>query len=137
MAGAALRATRHAIARRPRRDPKLDRLWPKDTRAELFRRLGRIEELLAEQQQAHQRDHAPRGPPADEVLTVSVIAAGKMLGLGRSAAYAAARSRALPTIRINGKLLVPKRALMALLEPRAETLEVCAACGSGDHAGGK
>jgi Helix-turn-helix domain len=124
MAAEALRAARQAVARKPKRDPKLDRLRPRDTQSELFRRLDRIEELLAEQQQAHQQDHAPRGPPEDETLTVSVIMAGKLLGLGRTAAYAAARNGAIPTIKINGRILVPRKALMELLETRVKALEV-------------
>lgn len=48
------------------------------------------------------------------VLTVPE--AGAQLGLGRNASYSAAKSGALPTIRIGKLLRVPIRALEQLLE---------------------
>ena len=52
----------------------------------------------------------------DKRLVYEVPEAGELLGLGRNAAYAAARSGALPTIRIGKKLLrVPKAELHKLL----------------------
>jgi excisionase family DNA binding protein len=50
-----------------------------------------------------------------ERLTVSVPEAGKMLGLGRNAAYDAAARGDLPVLRIGGRLLVPRKALERLL----------------------
>lgn len=56
----------------------------------------------------------------DEMLrskeVVSVVAGGKVLGLGRSSAYDAARRGDLPTIRIGRRLVVPLRQLRNLLE---------------------
>jgi excisionase family DNA binding protein len=49
-----------------------------------------------------------------KVLTVPE--AGAQLGLGRNASYAAAKSGAIPTIRIGKLLRVPIRALEQLLE---------------------
>ncbi len=49
------------------------------------------------------------------VLTVE--AAGKVLGLGRSAAYAAANSGEIPTIRIGKLIRVSKAALEQMLNP--------------------
>ncbi len=47
--------------------------------------------------------------------TYSVPEAGKILGIGRSAAYEAARTREIPTIRIGKRILVPVAALERLL----------------------
>ena len=47
--------------------------------------------------------------------TISVPEAGEVLGIGREAAYNAARRGELPTIRIGRRLLVPTQALLDLL----------------------
>ena len=47
--------------------------------------------------------------------TMSVPAAGRILGLGKSSAYEAARRDEIPTIRIGGRLIVSVRALENLL----------------------
>jgi excisionase family DNA binding protein len=52
----------------------------------------------------------------DKKLAISVPEAGRLLGIGRSAAYAAAASGELPVIRIGGLLRVPVRALERKLE---------------------
>jgi predicted DNA-binding transcriptional regulator AlpA len=54
-------------------------------------------------------------PPPTRV-TIDVPDAGRMLGLSRKAAYAAAARGELPTIRIGGRLLVPLARLERLLE---------------------
>jgi hypothetical protein len=46
---------------------------------------------------------------------LSVEAAGKLLGLGRHAAYNAAKLKQLPTIRLGRKLMVPVAALRQLV----------------------
>ncbi len=51
-----------------------------------------------------------------EKKTLSIPEAGKALGIGRSAAYEAARTGQLPTIKIGRRLLVPIIALERLLE---------------------
>jgi excisionase family DNA binding protein len=47
--------------------------------------------------------------------TRSVPEAGKVLGISRGAAYAAAKAGTLPTIRIGKRILVPNDALEKLL----------------------
>jgi excisionase family DNA binding protein len=48
-------------------------------------------------------------------LAVDVVEAGKMLGLGRSAAYAAAARGEIPTLKFGRKIIVPLVQLEALL----------------------
>ncbi len=55
-----------------------------------------------------------KNPPQKETHTVPV--AGEILGIGKNAAYEAARKGEIPTIRIGRRLLVPKLALKRLLE---------------------
>ena len=50
------------------------------------------------------------------LLAISVVEAGKRLGIGRSAAYQAAACGQLPVIKIGGLLRVPLRALERLLD---------------------
>lgn len=51
----------------------------------------------------------------DERLTVSVPEAGRLLGIGRTSAYKAAQEGEIPTVRIGGRVLVPKAALERML----------------------
>jgi excisionase family DNA binding protein len=56
-------------------------------------------------------------PPMDEApRTLSVPEAGRWLGIGRNAAYDAARRGEIPTIRIGRLLRVPVVALQRKLE---------------------
>lgn len=48
--------------------------------------------------------------------TYSVPEAAKVLGIGRSAAYEAARCGEIPVIRIGKRILVPAAALERMLE---------------------
>jgi excisionase family DNA binding protein len=48
-------------------------------------------------------------------MVLSVEEAGKMLGLGRSAAYAAAKRGELPTIRFGRRVVVPRAKVLAML----------------------
>jgi excisionase family DNA binding protein len=50
-----------------------------------------------------------------ERLTYNVEEAGQLLGIGRGSAYQAARAGELPTVRLGRRLLVPRAALMSLL----------------------
>lgn len=50
-----------------------------------------------------------------QCATVTIEATGKLLGLSRAAAYSAARTGEIPTIRFGRRLLVPKTALRKLL----------------------
>ena len=51
-----------------------------------------------------------------ERLTYTVIEAADLLGISRGAAYEAARTGELPTVRIGKRLLVPKAALHKFLD---------------------
>jgi excisionase family DNA binding protein len=52
----------------------------------------------------------------DRPITVSVPEAGRILGIGRGAAYAAATNGQLPVIRIGKLLRVPVAALERMLD---------------------
>jgi len=56
-----------------------------------------------------------------ERLTMTVPEAGRALGLGRNAAYEAARACEIPTVRFGKLLRVPKRALERLLDGAGNT----------------
>jgi excisionase family DNA binding protein len=56
--------------------------------------------------------------------TLTVEEAAVVMGIGRSAAYAAAQCGDLPVVRIGRRLLVPKAALERML------------AGEGEHSGG-
>ena len=68
----------------------------------------------------------------------TVEEAARVLRIGRSQAYAAARSGELPTIRIGRSLRVPRHRLEQLLgaqkdnEPAGNGLEVTTSAGVGD-----
>ena len=47
--------------------------------------------------------------------TYTIAEAGKVVGIGRNSAYEATRTGQLPTIRIGGRLLVPRLALERML----------------------
>ncbi len=49
-------------------------------------------------------------------LTVPVPVAGKALGLGKNAAYRAAKRGEIPTVKIGGAIRVPTAALRRLLQ---------------------
>ena len=55
----------------------------------------------------------------DDRLVLTIEEAGKLLGLGRSGTYEAARRGDIPTLRIGSRILVPKVALLKLLEEAA------------------
>ena len=52
-------------------------------------------------------------------LTVTVDEAAKLLGIGRTLAYEAARIGDLPTIRIGRRILIPVAELIRLSQSRA------------------
>lgn len=55
--------------------------------------------------------------------TISVEQAAELLGIGRTAAYEAARRGQLPTRRIGRRLLVPVPALLSWLGEHSEDLD--------------
>jgi excisionase family DNA binding protein len=64
------------------------------------------------------KDEGRQGRPNQHIdrLTYDVPEAGRLLGLGRNAAYEAVRTGQLPVIKIGSRLLVPKIALDRLLK---------------------
>jgi excisionase family DNA binding protein len=59
---------------------------------------------------------APAGrKDADERLTYDVPEAGRLLGLSRNGAYAAAKAGLIPVLNIGRRMLVPKAALHQML----------------------
>jgi excisionase family DNA binding protein len=52
----------------------------------------------------------------DERKTYDVDEAGRLLGIGRNAAYEAVKSGQLPVIKMGRRLLVPKAALDRMLD---------------------
>ena len=59
----------------------------------------------------------------EERLIYSVEEAAKLLGIGRSAAYEAARTGEIPVIRIGRRLLVSKTALDRMLSEAGQSPE--------------
>ena len=51
-----------------------------------------------------------------EKLTYTVTEVAKLLGIGRSAAYEAARNGQIPTVRIGKRILVPAAGLQRMLD---------------------
>jgi excisionase family DNA binding protein len=56
-----------------------------------------------------------RDKRADERLTYDVPEAGRLLGLSRNGAYAAAKAGLIPVLTIGRRMLVPKAALHQML----------------------
>ncbi len=55
----------------------------------------------------------------DDRKTYTVAEAARLLGIGRNQTYDATHSGDLPSIRIGGRILIPKAALDRLLEGQA------------------
>ena len=55
----------------------------------------------------------------DDRLVLTIEEAGKLLGLGRSGTYEAAKRGDIPTLKIGSRILVPKVAQLKLLEETA------------------
>ena len=62
----------------------------------------------------------PTMTDTSESLTMSVTDAAKLLGISRAMAYECARTGELPTVRLGGRILVPRHRLLALLDGHAE-----------------
>ncbi|MGM0561048.1 MAG: helix-turn-helix domain-containing protein [Pseudomonadota bacterium] len=54
-----------------------------------------------------------------ERQTYTVPEAAKVMGIGKTAAYEAARTGQIPTIKVGGRILVPKAALHRMLQGEA------------------
>jgi excisionase family DNA binding protein len=59
--------------------------------------------------------HIATAEKLDEPLTLSVQAAGRMLGLSRASAYAAIRTGQIPSLRFGKRILVPRAALNRMI----------------------
>jgi len=57
-----------------------------------------------------------RKQPAENRMVLDVPEAAEILNISRQAAYAACKRGDLPTVRIGGRILVPRAALMRMLE---------------------
>ena len=55
-------------------------------------------------------------PDPEEMPFVDVVEAGRLLGVGREAAYNAVRSGEIPSIRVGKKIRVPVAALRRLAD---------------------
>ena len=65
-------------------------------------------------------------------LTITVPQAGQIIGISRGCAYEAARRGQIPTIRIGGRLVVPKAKLLRMLGEEADASNsAVAAVGAG------
>ncbi|SEN79208.1 helix-turn-helix transcriptional regulator [Nonomuraea pusilla] len=65
----------------------------------------------------------PQAPEATErPEVVSLLAAGRLLGIGRTKAYRLAKAGEFPcrVLRIGGRYAVPTRGLLALLDPTTQ-----------------
>jgi excisionase family DNA binding protein len=49
-------------------------------------------------------------------LTVTVDEAARLLGVSRGSAYEAVRAGTIPSIRVGRRILIPRQALLALVE---------------------
>jgi excisionase family DNA binding protein len=61
------------------------------------------------------RSRRVSGPPAPVCQTYTVTEAARLLGISRSHAYACVKSGELPALRFRGRVVVPKRAIEAVL----------------------
>ena len=64
---------------------------------------------------AQKRSRRTRGSRADSPYGLSVPEAGRLVGLGRNASYKAAKRRQIPTIKLGGVIIVPKRKWLRIL----------------------
>lgn len=56
---------------------------------------------------------------ADDRLTLSVEEAAQLLGISRALAYELVAQHRLPSLRLGRRIVVPRRALVALVEQTA------------------
>ncbi len=60
----------------------------------------------------------PYAVNGDGRLTWTVAEAARILGICRATAYARVKQGALPHIRLAGRILIPRKALLELLDPQ-------------------
>lgn len=56
----------------------------------------------------------------DEILVMSVVAAGRLLGCAKNKSYQLAKQKAFPVIRLNGRIVVPKARFFRWLNGEGE-----------------
>ncbi len=61
-------------------------------------------------------------PDALERRTYTVVEVSQILGIGRNTAYESCRSGEIPTVRVGGRVLVPRAAIDALLSVSTDEL---------------
>ena len=62
-------------------------------------------------------------PDALERRTYTVVEVSQILGIGRNTAYESCRSGETPTVRVGGRVLVPRAAIDALLSVSTDELQ--------------
>jgi excisionase family DNA binding protein len=63
----------------------------------------------------------PRLMPDDKCLVVSVPEAAELLGISRALAYVLAGRGELPTLRLGHRVVIPRAALLALVDTATTT----------------
>lgn len=58
----------------------------------------------------------PQKPRTVERVCISVEEAGRALGIGRNSAYEAVRRGQIPSLKIGGRYVIPRKALERLLD---------------------
>ncbi len=69
-----------------------------------------------------------------ECETVSMAVAARFLGISKATAYRAAARGELPAIRVRGRVLVLRRALLRMVGPTTDEDRTAAAIGGGPDA---
>lgn len=66
-------------------------------------------------------DHQTSGNTQPDALTLSVAQTARALGISRNTAYECVRQGSIPSLRLGHRIVVPRRALEALLDVRPVT----------------
>jgi excisionase family DNA binding protein len=69
---------------------------------------------------APDRSEVSDTPPSDEPATLSVESAARILGISRALAYQLVRTGEIPCLKLGRRVVVPRRALAALLDVQPE-----------------
>lgn len=62
--------------------------------------------------------------PLSERIALSPAEAGRLLGLGRTAMYAAVKSGVITHVKIGGRILIPVAPLLTMLEGKPEAVKL-------------
>lgn len=66
-------------------------------------------------------DHQTSGNTQPDALALSVAQTARALGISRNTAYECVRQGSIPSLRLGHRIVVPRRALEALLDVRPVT----------------